>query len=42
MKHFSDTFLNTLKEMLIENEEYELISKVDTKINSLKETEGEQ
>lgn len=40
--HFSDTFLNTLKEMLIDNEEYELISKVDTKINSLKETEGEQ
>ena len=39
---FSETFLITLKENLLENEEYELINKVDTKINSLKETEGEQ
>ena len=39
---FSETFLSILKEKLIESEEYELISRIDTKINSLTETEGEQ
>jgi len=38
---FSDTFFSVLKQTLIDTEEYELISLVDKKINSL-EKEGEE
>jgi hypothetical protein len=38
---FSDTFFSVLKQTLIDQEEYELISLVDKKINSL-EKEGEE
>lgn len=39
--YFSDTFLSTLKQTLIENEYYELIAKVDDKIQAL-ENKGEE